>query len=117
MLEKRCLHIAICSVVAIFLFGCTKSERSSVVRPPEWSDPYLQAFRGKNIRYAIIENKGGDTRPDTIECDHEGNIIRIKEFWSHKRFYYDSAGFKVIETQSNGTYKIQYVTRGDTLIT
>jgi hypothetical protein len=84
----------------------------------EWSDPYLQAFRGKNIRYAIVEKKGGDTRPDTIEFDREGNIITTKKFWSHNRFFYDSAGFKVIQWQLSCTYacyKIQYVSRGDTL--
>ena len=98
MLGKRCLSIA--SVLVIFLFGCASHESDSVIRPPEWSDPYLQAFRGKNIRYAIVENKGGDTRPDTIEFDREGNIITTKRFWSHNRFFYDSAGFKVIHGSS-----------------
>lgn len=60
----------------------------------ERSDPYLEAFRNKNIRYAVVETDS-DFRPDTISFDKLGNVVRIwNPFYREKRGY-DSEGFLV----------------------
>lgn len=91
--------------------------------PPELSDPYLQSFRNKKIKYVISERlEVKDFYPDTIEFDRQGNIVRIRHtrIWGdEERRAYDSSGFLVrrwLRSDVVLQYIARYSIKGDTLV-
>lgn len=107
------LRLSVICLVA--LLSC--SDKRSIF-PIEFNDPYLNSFRGKNIKYVIMERQDRQSSPDTIELDNAGNIIRIKSWWSTELRSYDSIGFlQRLRHRSDITlnYILRYSLKGDTL--
>ena len=88
--------------------------------PPEFSDPYLQSFRNKNIKYVISERlEAKDLYPDTIELDQQGNIVRIRRWGEEERRTYDSNGILLrwwLRSDITLHYIAKYSVHGDTLV-
>lgn len=117
---SKCVALVI---LTVFIAQCTVKDRSSdqvTILPPELSDPYLQSFRNKNIRFIVFERIGEvNSRPDTIELDSRGNIISITGPYEREKRAYDSNGFLVkrwIFSDFSVLYIARYTVRGDTLI-
>jgi hypothetical protein len=88
--------------------------------PPEFSDPYLQSFRNKNLKYVLSERIIGTKAldPDTIELDRRGNIVRIAGPNGREKRAYDVNNFLVRRRLSSDiveNYIARYSIRGDTL--
>jgi hypothetical protein len=111
------------AVLLVMVVQCTLKQPDSgevKILPPEFSDPYLECFRDKNIRLIVFERMGEiDPRPDTIELDVKGNIVNITGPYERERRAYDSNGFLVkrrIFSDFSVQYIARYLVRGDTLI-
>jgi hypothetical protein len=120
-MRYRCI-LFVLTLGSTLFWRCTLdtdvTERGKIL-PPEYSDPYLNSFRNKNIHYIVIYDKGGDTRTDTIELDRKGDIIKTKRFWRTERRAYDSAGFCIRLWQNSditGNYHLKHSIKEDTLI-
>lgn len=91
---SKCVALVVLMVVVA---QCTvKDKRSNQVTilPPELSDPYLQSFRNKNIRFIVFERIGEiDPRPDTIELDVHGNVVSITGPYEREKRAYDARDF------------------------
>ena len=116
-LMKKMIHWFIfIGLTGIVAFNSCSAKKS--ILPIEFNDPYLNAFRGKNIKYVILERQDRQSIPDTIELDKAGNIIRIMSWWSKELRSYDSQGFlQRVRQQSDITlnYVLRYSLKGDTL--
>lgn len=103
------------SGVCLAVVNC--NDRQPIL-PIEFNDPYLNSFRGKNIKYVIQQNEDQHLYPDTIELDKAGNIIRIKSWFVTELLSYDSIGFlqrKLHVSDIVLNYVIKYSPKGDTL--
>jgi hypothetical protein len=107
---------ALINLSVVLLFGC---DDKHAILPIEFSDPYLNSFRGKDIKYVILERQDWHSNPDTIELDRVGNIVRIESGASTVRQSYDSLGFlrrKLERSDISSHYLIRYSLKGDTLL-
>ncbi|MGC3945589.1 MAG: hypothetical protein QM762_13900 [Chryseolinea sp.] len=89
--------------------------------PPELSDPYLESFRDKGIKYVISEKLGRatDPFPDTIQLDRLGNVQRIRRYGEEERRAYNDSNFLVrrwLRSDVTVQYDIRYSMLGDTLV-
>ncbi|MFD0998576.1 hypothetical protein ACFQ21_04630 [Ohtaekwangia kribbensis] len=117
---SKCVALVVLMVVVA---QCTvKDKRSNQVTilPPELSDPYLQSFRNKNIRFIVFERIGEiDPRPDTIELDVHGNVVSITGPYEREKRAYDARDF-LVKRMMFSDFSVQYIARysvrGDTLI-
>jgi hypothetical protein len=109
-------------VLVIVQCGSKDNLKSPVtISPPELSDPYLQSFRNKNIKYIIFERLGRvkDPYPDTIELDHRGNIVRIHRSGEEEKREYDGNDFLIrrwLRSDVTVQYLARYSIHGDTLV-
>lgn len=110
-------------VLLVVIIQCTTNDKHNagrVVFPPEFSDPYLQSFRNKNIKFIVFERIGEiNPRPDTIELDRKGNVVNITGPYEREKRAYDANGFLVkrrIFSDFSVQYIARYSVRGDTLI-
>lgn len=98
--------------------GC---DREAKFLPVEYSDPYFESFRGKAIKYVIVQNveTGLNAIPDTIELDQSGNIIRINSpYFTEKRSYSANNFLERRWHRSDVTanYIVRYSAKRDTLV-
>jgi hypothetical protein len=80
----RLLILSFCS----FLYLSSCSDRKELINN---TDPYLQAFWNKGLRYMISVD--GIGQRDTTSFDSLGNIIQIKRGSSIERYTYNSNRF------------------------
>ena len=111
-------------ILTIVALQCGRKEQVQsgvTISPPEFSNPYLQSFRNKNIKHIISERLGPtkDPYPDTIDFDRRGNIVRIKRSGEEEKRAYDANDFLVRRWQTSDV-TVQYIARysvhGDTLV-
>jgi hypothetical protein len=118
---SRNIAYLILMIVAVQCGSREKVQTGVVFLPPELSDPYLQSFRNKNIKYITSERLGRlkDPYPDTIDFDRRGNIVRIKRYGEEEKRAYDANDFLVRRWQRSDV-TVQYIARysihGDTLV-
>ncbi|MGC3945588.1 MAG: hypothetical protein QM762_13895 [Chryseolinea sp.] len=105
-------------VLVIAVLSCNNKQTAAnrrTIYPPEFSDPYLEAFRGKNIKFIVSE----PPLSDTIEFDRRGNLVRIKKYGQEEKRAYDSNNFLIrrwIRSDFTKQYTVRYSNHGDTLI-
>jgi hypothetical protein len=111
------------AMLMITAVQCSEKQRETTERtitPPELSDPYLQSFRNKNIKFIVLERIGDkNPRPDTIELDGWGNVINITGPYERENRAYDATGFLVkrrVSSDFSVQYIARYLVRGDTLV-
>jgi hypothetical protein len=85
----------------LILFSCGRSHDLKY-----YSDPYLDSFRRRGMRYMICFDADDSLVSDTITFDKEGNIIELKSFGLNERRSYDSLYFvkhilRINDTPSN----------------
>lgn len=101
-------------ILMIIVTQCTTKDRARtqvIILPPEMSDPYLQSFRNKNIKFIVLDRIGErNPRPDTIELDGWGNVIAITGPYEREKRAYDTNGF-LVKRRISSDFSVQYIAR------
>ncbi|PZR04059.1 MAG: hypothetical protein DI539_25825, partial [Flavobacterium psychrophilum] len=98
------------------IIGCTRNE-DSALKIIDHSNPYAEAFWGKNIKYVITNNVDGTH--DTMGFDLKGNINYVREYGLVERSVYNDAHFIIRDFRKNSGYYnsiIFYQQKSDSVI-
>jgi len=110
------MKLAKAAIFCILLIGCAKNNIQEEMIP---SDPYIDAFKGSNIKYLLWDIEY-PSRTDTTVFDKKGNIKRIYRYTEEENRTYDSLN-RLVKIDSrdfdiHSSYIIAYKTTQDTII-
>jgi len=101
-------------LIAFFtLCRCSTAPSKQANIPLIKNDPFLESFKGKGLKMAVIAESGSASINDTIFFDRVGNIISKKNVYSTHQYGYDETGnldrvLSINDIPSNYLIKYEY---------